>query len=74
MYPGEPCAKAVERRDRTTSHGAKGVTGPHLTHLIYTLYTETHTPASAESLYQFTLFPHTGTVLYIVSMAKARGL
>ena len=35
-------------------------------HLIYTLHTETHTPAPAESL--FTLFPHPGTVLYILSV------
>ena len=49
----------------------KGVTGPHPN---YTLYTETYTPAPAESLCLFTLLPHTGRVLYILSMAKASGL
>ena len=61
--------------ERLWSEGPEGLTGGERvtdTSLIYTLHTETHTPA--ESLYLFTLFPHTGTVLYIVSMGKARGL
>ena len=44
----------------------------HLTHLTYTLYTETHAPAPAESL--FTLLPRPDSILYILSMAKASGL
>ena len=55
---------------RKASQGARGVTGLHLTYVIYTLDTETHTPAAAESLCLFTLLPRPGTVLYILSMAR----
>ena len=56
MYPGEQRGKAREGGDRKTSQRARGITGPHLTHLIYTLDTEEHTPAPTESPDLFTLF------------------
>ena len=56
MYPAEQCGKAMEWGARKTSQRARGVTGPHLIHPIYTLDTETHIPASIESPALFTLF------------------